>query len=132
MHGALHNLPVFDAEAFKAKAADWKRTVGSAGPGGNRIVIEWGVGRGPNCFVYPATKRSQGISLVAADSRGQSDERYADFLEWEYVPQVVAALKADGLNPQVICVDLRPLQIQRERRRAIDAKAREKTGAAAH
>jgi hypothetical protein len=131
MHKALQNLPVFDPEGFRTQTAGWKEIVRAAGPGGGRIVVEWGVGRGPNVFVYPATKRAAGIHLVSAASNGQSDERWADFLEFEYLPKVVDALKTDGHNPQVNCVDLRPLQVQRARRRTIEANAREKTGAAA-
>ncbi len=132
MHNALKDLPVFDPEDFKAKTADWKKIVASSPPGGKRIVIEWSVGRGPNCFVYPAGARGAGINLTASAHAPGSDERWADFLEFEFVPQVVRALTDDGFTPQVICADLRPIQVMRQRRRAIESIAREKTGAGAH
>jgi len=132
MHKALKDLPVFDPATFRGRTADWKKIVQGAPAGGHRVVIEWGVMRGPNCFVYPATRRGLGINLMANVAHAESDERWADYLEFEYVPQVVKALLDDGMNPQVICVDLRPIQIQRERRRAIEAAARAKSGVAAH
>jgi hypothetical protein len=132
MHKALSDLPVFDPATFRGRTADWKKIIQAAATGGNRVVIEWGIMRGPNCFVYPATRRGLGINLMAAVPHNESDERWADYLEFEYLPQVLKALQDDGLNPQVICVDLRPIQIQRGRRRAIEVAARAKSGVAAH
>jgi len=131
MHKALKDLPLFDPAAFREQTADWKQIAANATPGGQRVVVEWSTGRGPNCFVYPATERSAGIHLCKANSHGASDERYADFLEFEFVPRIVESLASDGHKPQVICVDLRPLQVQRTRRRAIEAVAEAKSGAAA-
>lgn len=127
MHKALNNLPTLDTKALAAKAASWQPLLQS-GPGLNRIVVEWSVGKGPNCFVYPAADRSEGINLTAGVTAGQSDERYADFLEYEFVPTVVAALQQSGVPVQVNCVDLRPVQTQRARRRVIEAAGKAKLG----
>lgn len=132
MQKALENVPVLDPEELRAKTVGWKDILKAAGPGGNRVVIEWNVQRGPNVFLYPATKRAAGVQLVAASQHAHSDERWADYLEYDYLPKLVDAVKGDGMNPQLICVDLRPLQIQRARRRAIEQNARAKTGEAAH
>ena len=129
MHKTLSDLPVFDADRFTAKTADWKKIVARAKPGGGRILVEWSVGRGPNCFIYPACDRASGISLTQDTPHTQSDERWADFLEDEFLPKVVAALKAEGFAPTVVCADLRPVQVMRARRRALETAARLKTGA---
>lgn len=121
MHKALTGLPTFDADAFLWRIRDWKPLL--AGPGNNRIVVEWCTNLGPKCFVYPAARRAVGFDLAAGSGDGHTDERWADFLEFTYVPQVVAALQGAGLPAQVICADQRPIQIQRERRRARDGAA---------
>lgn len=131
MHKPLKDLPTFHAEEFASKTAGWKQLLGNAGPGGKRVVVEWSTGRGPNCFVYPATQRAAGFNLVEFKNHSDNDERYADYLEFDLIPQAVEALKGQGLTPQVICVDLRPLQVQRARRRALAAAAHAKTGTAA-
>ena len=128
MEKALKGLPVLDHDALHARADGWRKIVQSAGPGGNRVVIEWLVNRGPNCFVFPAGKRAEGVNVTAHASHRQSDERWADFLEFDFIPQVEAALKDLGFTPQVICADLRPVQIMRQRRRTIEALAHAKTG----
>jgi hypothetical protein len=125
----LSNLPVLDTAALRESASAWKGLPGP--PGSDRIVVEWGVMRGPNVFVFPAAKRSAGIELVTRAS-STSDERWADYLESTFVPQVIAALKADRHRTQAICVDLRPIQIQRARRRTIEAAAHARTGRTIH
>lgn len=132
MHAALKDVPIFDAADFRGRTADWKKLLDSAPVGRKRTVIEWGVGRGPNCFVYPAPRRALGVHLAQGGTQTGSDERWADFLEFEFVPQIVAALKEDGLFPQAICVDQRPIQIMRQRRREQEAFARSRAGEAAH
>lgn len=131
MHKPLSNLPVLDTEAFAADCAAWKGVVARALAGMGRIVIEWNVIKGPAVFVYPASDRRQGKELITDEVKRPSDERYADYLEYDYVPRVVEAVKAAGLTPQVICTDLRPVQTQRVRRRAITAAAHERSGHAA-
>jgi hypothetical protein len=127
MHKALHHLPVVDVEALRNKAASWQSLL-TSGPGLNRVIVEWSVGKGPSCFVYPAADRSQGISLTAGIVGTQSDERYADYLEYEFVPKVVSTLEQAGVPVQVNCVDLRPVQTQRARRRVLEAAAKVKVG----
>ena len=129
-HKPLQNLPVFDASVFASLVVPWKARK-SAVPGSDRIVVEWGVQKAASVFVYPAGDRGVGVQLVETRP-GQSDERWADFLEYQFVPQVVQATTENGLRPQVICVDLRPIQIQRERRRQLERIAHEKTGGDAH
>ncbi|MES2460862.1 MAG: hypothetical protein V4671_09775 [Armatimonadota bacterium] len=127
MHKALHHLPELDAKALNAKAASWQPLL-SSGPGLNRVVVEWSVGKGPSCYVYPAADRSQGVNLAAGIVGTQSDERYADFLEYDFVPKVVSVLEQAEVPVQVRCVDLRPVQTQRARRRVIEAASKAKLG----
>lgn len=124
---ALNNVPTFEEGLFRRRSAGWKALLG-AGPGLNRVVVEWGVIKGPSVFVYPAADRTKGVNLTEGFHRTQSDERWADFLEYDYVPRVVNFLKAEGFPVQVNCVDLRPVQTQRARRRAIEAAAHAKSG----
>jgi hypothetical protein len=121
MEKPLQNLPAFDRAAFEKLTSGWKGM--SSGPGSERVVIEWLTQTGPRCFVYPAAKRVAGDNLLASIGANDTGERYADWLEFDYVPQVVEAARALGLNPQVICADLRPVQIQRARRRALASSA---------
>ncbi len=121
MEKRLQNLPAFDRAAFEKLAGGWKGM--SSGPGSERCVIEWSINTGARCFVYPAAKRAAGDNILANLGANDTDERYADWLEFDYVPHVVDAAKSLGLNPQVICADLRPIQIQRARRRALASSA---------
>lgn len=127
MHKALSHLPTLDTSALQAKAAAWQPLLAS-GPGLNRVVVEWSVGKGPSCFVYPAADRAQGVNLTSGVVGTQSDERYADFLEYDFVPKVVATLQQSGVPVQVNCVDLRPVQTQRARRHVIEAASKAKLG----
>jgi len=129
---ALTHLPVLDPAAFQAAASEWKHHLAKAKPGGDRVIVEWGVGRGPSCLVFPVGNRGAGLDLTKDNPHTQSDERWADFLEFEFVPQVEQALKTAGLKYTVICADLRPVQIMRERLRAQQAAANAKTGHTAH
>lgn len=132
MNKPLAPLPVFDADDFAAKLAQWKPIVTRAVPGMTRLVVEWNVIQGPSVFVYPASQRAAGEELITDGAKRSNDERWADYVEQQYVPLVVSAIQSAGLTPQVICTDLRPVQIQRARLRAIAAAAREKTGATSH
>jgi hypothetical protein len=120
MQKALTNKPVFDKRELLLTARAWKDL--PVAPGQNRTVVEWGVGRGPSVYVYPAAKRTAGVSVAQLATSG-SDERWADFLEYEFVPEVVEALSEAGHTPHVLCVDQRPILIQRERRRAMEARS---------
>jgi len=123
----LKDLPVFDAKRFINQASGWKDDL-QDGPGANRIVLEWGVQTGPHVRAFPAANRGAGVELVTGIPATTSDERWADFLEYEFVPQIVSALTDAKMNPQIRCVDLRPIQTMRARRRALEAAGRVKTG----
>ena len=124
MEKPLKNTPVFDDGEFRPRSREW--------PARSRIIIEWSTGTGPHCYVYPAGNRSAGVVMTRNTGETGNDERWADFLEFELVPRIVESLERDDFRPDVICVDLRPLQVQRARRRQIEAAARAKAGAGAH
>jgi hypothetical protein len=126
MHKALSNKPGVEAEKMLWRLRDWKELL--LGPGNDRIVVEWCVTAGPKVFVYPPARRSVGFDLCAGSGDGNSDERWADFLEFEFVPGVEKALAEAGYKPQVICADQRPIQAMRQRRRATEALAAERSG----
>jgi hypothetical protein len=135
MHKALTNLPVLDETAFAAKIEGWKRTIQTAKPGYGKVVVEWNVAKGPTCLVFPMGLRHLAVNLSENANRGQggqSDERWADFLEFEFVPKVVTALQTAGVAYQVICTDQRPIQVMRQKRRALEHAAAEKSGISAH
>jgi hypothetical protein len=127
MEKALKNTPVLDPDAFRQRVSAWK-SVGAS----RRVIVEWSTGTGPSVFVCPAGSRNLGFALVEGGNATGSDERWADFLEFTYLPQVADALRAEGYDAEVLCVDLRPLVVQRARRRQIEAAARAKAGVAAH
>ena len=130
MHKPLTNLPVFDEADFRAKTADWQSHKSRLG---FRVCVEWNTvsSAGPQVYVYPAGERAKGFPAFERLSFDALDERWADFLELTYIPQLVAALEADGYPVDVMCVDLRPLQVQRARRRAIEAASHAKTASSA-
>jgi hypothetical protein len=132
MHRPLRNLPTFDPAEFRR---DTNQKWGSLGlPAGQRVIIEWltGENTGPHVYVFPAGNRTAGITTLQRYSFGSVDERWADFLEFEYIPQVARELEAQGYRPDVICADLRPVQVQRARRRQIEAAASAKSGRPVH
>ena len=128
MEKPLKNVPVFNESEFRERARTaWTKTGAERG---QRVVVEWSTGNGPNCYVYPAGDRMAGILLTEGVLPVTNDERWADFLEFDFVPRVTQALEEEGYRPDVICVDLSPLRTQRARRRAIEAAAKAKSGAA--
>jgi hypothetical protein len=124
MHRPFTPPPPFPKDAFLARISPWKKL--QSGPGADRVVVEWGIGQGPKVIVYPATDRSLGFDLLEGISGAQSDERWADFLEGSYLPEVSAAIESTGVRAQVICADQRPIQTMRERRREQERIARER------
>jgi hypothetical protein len=132
MHKPLAPLPVFEEAALVAKADGWKSALKSAKPGHGKIVVEWTIMHGPSCLVFPMGLRHLAVDLTDDGQSRKNDERWADFLEFTFVPQVTAALEKAGLPYMVICTDQRPIQVMRERRRAIAKAAEAKTGVAAH
>ena len=121
MHKALGNKPVFDTQKSLGQMQEWKAL--PAPPGMDRIVVEWCITYGPKVFVYPAVKRIVGFDTCEGYGDGTSDERWADFLESEYIPQVVSALEGAGYRVQTVCADQRPIQTMRQRRREIEKLA---------
>ena len=106
--------PVFDMDTLRQKADAWKNA------GGKRVLIEWSTGTGPTVFYFPEGERSFGVKWTAAVRTDSYNELYADFLEHKLIPQVIEGIRARGLETVVRCVDLQPLQVQRQRRRQIE------------
>jgi len=123
MERKLHQEPLFDIETLRRKCDAWK-THGAA-----QVVIEWSTGTGPVVFYYPAGERLQGVKWTAAVETYNYNEVYADFIEHKLIPQIREVIHARGLSETVRCVDLQPLQIQRQRRRQIE---RTQTATAGH
>ena len=116
--------PQFDMDTLRARCDAWKAH------GASKVIIEWSTATGPTVFYYPAGERIQGVKWIAAVEIHNYNEVYADFVELKLIPQLVEVIHARGLTETVLCVDLQPLQIQRQRRRQI---ARGKTaGAGSH
>ncbi len=124
MERKLHQEPQFDMETLRAKCDAWKAHDAS------KVIIEWSTGTGPTLFYYPAGERSQGIKWTAAVETYNYNEVYADFVEHKLIPQLSDAIQERGLTATVLCVDLQPLQIQRQRRRQIERT--QAAGAGAH
>ena len=114
MERKLHQEPQFDLETLRQKCDAWKSHEAS------KVVIEWSTGTGPNLFYYPAGQRQQGVKWTVAVETFNYNEIYADFIEQKLIPQVREVIHARGLTEMVMCVDLQPLQIQRQRRRQIE------------
>lgn len=114
MERKLHQEPQFDMETLRLKCDAWKTHRAS------KVVIEWSTGTGPTLFYYPAGERSQGVKWTAAVETYNYNEVYADFVEHKLIPSLREVIHARGLTETVLCVDLQPLQIQRQRRRQIE------------
>ena len=123
MERKLHQEPQFDFETLRQKCDAWKSHEAA------KVVIEWSTGTGPNLFYYPAGQRQQGVKWTVAVETFNYNENYADFIEQKLIPQVREVIHARGLAEMVMCVDLQPLQIQRQRRRQIE---RAQTATAGH
>ncbi len=126
MHKPLQGTPPFNEIEFRNRAGNW--LMAQSTTPNQRVVVEWSTMHGPSVYVYPPGDRVAGFNVTEEVKGTSSDERWADFLEYEFVPKVVRALEADGYKPQVVCVDLRPLQVQRARRREIEAAGKAKAG----
>lgn len=124
MERKLHQEPQFDMETLRAKCDAWKAHDAS------KVIIEWSTGTGPTLFYYPTGERSQGVKWTAAVETYNYNEVYADFVEHKLIPQLSEAIQECGLTATVLCVDLQPLQIQRQRRRQIERT--QAAGAGAH
>ena len=122
MERKLHQEPQFDMETLRGKCEAWKAH------GASKVVLEWSTGTGPNLFYYPAGERSQGVKWTVAVETYNYNEIYADFIEHTLVPRLREVIHARGLAETVLCVDLQPLQIQRQRRRQIERAQTASTG----
>ena len=114
MERKLHEEPQFDLDTLREKCTAWKAH------GASKVVLEWSTGTGPNVFYYPAGERSQGVKWTVAVETYNYNEVYADFVEHTLIPRLKDAIQEIGLPLTVMCVDLQPLQIQRQRRRQIE------------
>ncbi len=114
MERTLHQEPQFDLETLRRKCDAWKAH------GATAVTIEWSTGIGPTVFYYPAGERAQGVKWTVAVETYNYNEVYADFIEHKLIPQLREVIHARGLGETVRCVDLQPLQIQRQRRRQIE------------
>jgi hypothetical protein len=123
MERKLHDEPQFDMETLRVKCDAWKAH------GASKVVLEWSTGIGPNLFYYPAGERGAGVKWTVAVETYNYNEIYADFIEQTLVPRLREVIHARGLAETVMCVDLQPLQIQRQRRRQIE---RTQTASAGH
>ncbi len=122
MERKLHHEPSFDTDALRQKVDAWK-----AG-GATRVVFEWSTGTGPTVFYYPAGERRLGVKWTVAVETYNYNEIYADFIEHTLLPRLTEIVQARGLAVTGLCVDLQPLQVQRQRRRQIARRE----GAAVH
>ncbi len=123
MERKLHQEPVFDLEAMRHTLDVWKANHAS------RVIVEWSTGTGPTVFVYPAGERKFGVKWTVAVETTNYNEVYADFIEHTLIPRLRELNRHMDLETTVLCVDLQPLQVQRQRRRQIE---RSHTGVAAH
>jgi hypothetical protein len=130
MHKPFTPPPPFPREAFLARISPWKKLLGQ--PGTDRIVVEWGIGQGPKVVVYPATTRALGFNLLEGLTAPANDERWADYLEEHYLPEVAQAIESGGTRAQIICADQRPIQTMRARRREQEKIAHERGAHSVH
>ena len=114
MERKLHEEPHFDLDTLREKCEAWKAH------GASKAILEWSTGTGPNVFYFPAGERSQGVKWTVAVETYNYNEVYADFVEHTLIPRLRRIAEEVGLPMTVMCVDLQPLQIQRQRRRQIE------------
>jgi len=114
MDRKLHQEPAFDADALRAKLEEWKQRRAA------EVVIEWSTGTGPTVFVFPVGERSVGFKWTTTVHTYNYNEVYADYIERTLVPRIEELVHSRGLAAKVRCVDLQPLQVQRQRRRQIE------------
>ena len=114
MERKLHHEPIFDLDTLRQKGDLWKSN------GITRVVIEWSTGTGPTVFYYPAGERRYGVKWTVAVETYNYNEVYADYIEYTLIPRLREAIAARSLEVTVLCVDLQPLQVQRQRRRQIE------------
>jgi hypothetical protein len=109
----LLNAPEFDYEKFSNTINGWK----SEPP--RYTEVEWSTASGPVVFYYPAARRGAGVSWKPEIAPTEYSELYADYIEEKILPRLAEIAKQQGIEIRVKCVDLQPLIIQRQRRKAI-------------
>lgn len=114
MERKLHEEPYFDLDTLREKCGAWKSDEAS------KVILEWSTGTGPNVFYFPAGRRDLGVKWTVAVETYNYNEVYADFIEHALLPRLREAFEQNALALTVMCVDLQPLQIQRQRRRQIE------------
>lgn len=114
MERKLHEEPHFETDTLREKCEAWKAH------GASKVILEWSTGTGPNIFYFPAGERGQGVKWTVAVETYNYNEVYADFVEHTLIPRLRRIVEEVGLPTTVMCVDLQPLQIQRQRRRQIE------------
>ncbi len=122
MERKLHEEPHFDLETLGEKCRAWKAH------GASKVILEWSTGTGPNVFYFPAGERGLGVKWTVAVETYNYNEMYADFVEHTLLPRLRDGAAESGLAVTVMCVDLQPLQIQRQRRRQIERSQTAATG----
>jgi hypothetical protein len=123
MQRKLHDEPSFDTDSLREKLDSWKLHKAK------QVIVEWSTGTGPTIFVFPAGERRLGWKWTLHVETHNYNEVYADYIERTLVPRIVELIHSRGLESAVRCVDLQPLQVQRQRRHQIE---RIEHAAAAH
>lgn len=114
MERKLHQEPAFDLDTLRQKLDLWKQN------GVSRVIIEWSTGTGPTVFYYPAGERRHGVKWTVAVETYNYNEVYADFIEHTLIPRLTETIASRQLTSSVLCVDLQPLQVQRQRRHQLE------------
>lgn len=114
------SLPPIDGNSLRWRVRSWEPFL-MASQTSNRVIVEWSTGLGPKVFIYPMGNRAVGVHLVETPpvQSSSTGEAWADYLEYEYVPYIAYHLDGTGVRVDVQCADQKPVQIMRERRRAI-------------
>jgi hypothetical protein len=114
MERKLTHEPAFDMDTLRQKCDLWKAN------GIRQLILEWSTGTGPTVYYYPAGARRYGVKWTVAVETYNYNELYADYLEHTLMPRLREAVRGASLDPTILCVDLQPLQVQRQRRRQIE------------
>lgn len=114
MERKLQQEPAFDLDLLRQKLDLWKQN------GVRTIVIEWSTGTGPTVYYYPIDQRRVGVKWTAAVEVFNYNEIYADFIAKTLIPRLVETISSRQMESTVRCVDLQPLQVQRQRRHDIE------------
>jgi hypothetical protein len=114
MERKLHYEPAFDLDTLRQKIDVWKQN------GVSQLIIEWSTGTGPTVFYYPDGQRRHGVKWTVAVETYNYNELYADFIDYKLIPRLTETSASRQIGSSVRCVDLQPLQVQRQRRRQLE------------